>query len=77
MAVEKRRKQLGLDDTLKMLNNAQSFALGAFGECGAQLAFVRETEQGRVAVVKTSDSFITIDTNGKVDAHPDIQLRTQ
>jgi hypothetical protein len=73
--IEKRKRQSGLGETLKMLNSAQSFALGAFGECGAELAFVRETADGNMAVVKKDNHLVTIDPKGQVDEHPNIKVR--
>ncbi len=75
MSIEKRISALRTSDTLKMLNAAQNFALGEFSHSSCELAFIRATEDGNLAVVKINGKLITINRQGMLDVHPDIRLR--
>lgn len=72
---ERREPGHSLSETIKMLNAVQSHTLGEYMRTGANLAFVRDTEQGPLAVCKTHEGLVTIDENGMIDRHPNIQIR--
>lgn len=77
MPIEKRIKALRTSDTLKLLNSAQNFALGELNQSPCEIAFVRDTEDGNLAVVKVNGKLITINRRGMLDYEPDIKIRTQ
>lgn len=76
MSIEKRIKNLGVNDTLELLNAAQSFALGEYSLGDCEMAFVRDTDGGSVAVIQVDGHLITIDDEGEVDQDPDINIRS-
>jgi hypothetical protein len=76
MPLDKRIQRIrALNETLHMLNKSQGFALGEVTNSGGELAFVRETKQGVLAVVKVDGGIVTIDSDGEIDDQPDIKTR--
>ena len=75
MPIEKRIKDLRTDDTLKMLNTAQNFALGEYSHGSCEMAFLRDTEDGELAVLKVKGRLITINRRGMLDEDPHIAVR--
>ncbi|MFT4924895.1 MAG: hypothetical protein ACI8WB_000985 [Phenylobacterium sp.] len=75
MSIEKRIKALRTDDTLRMLNSAQNFALGEYSHGSCELAFLRDTEDGDLAVLKVKGRLITINRRGMLDEDPNIEVR--
>ena len=75
MPIEKRIKALRTSDTLQLLNAAQNFALGELNHSPCEVAFVRDTEDGNLAVVKVNGKLITINRRGMLDYDPDIKVR--
>lgn len=74
-AKKDRRSRRSLTDAVEMLDSVQNFALGSLLSHGAELDFIRNTDDGPLAVCHANGSLITIDRNGVVDEHPDIRLR--
>lgn len=75
MNKEQRIKALRTSETLKMLNNAQNFALGEYTQGACEMAFIRNTEEGALAVLKVGSDLITLNRQGMLDTQPNIQIR--
>lgn len=74
---ERRINGNSLAQAISMLDSAQSFALGEYLAEGGELDFIRQTENGPLAVCHNKDALITIDSQGVVNDHPDIRTRAE
>mgnify|MGYP001029109522 CR=1 FL=1 len=73
---EKRAAQaLDLRQVLANLSMAQKVALSEVGHYGYDLAFVRATDNGPLAVVMADDKIMTIDNDGEIEPNPNIPIR--
>ena len=75
---EERRKvevEAKIKKMLKELSVAQQCSLSEISSFGYTLSFVRETPEGKLAVVQLNDTAITIDEEGEVEHNSSIELR--
>lgn len=75
---EERRKaevEAKIKQLLKELSVAQQCSLSEISHFGYTLSFVRETTEGKLAVVQLDDATITIDEEGEIDHSSPIKLR--
>jgi len=75
--VEERRKKVEekIKQLLKELSVAQQCSLSEISRFGYTLSFVRETDEGKLAVVQLGDTAITIDEEGDIDHNSSIKIR--
>ena len=75
MPEERRQVEAKIKQLLKELSVAQQCSLSEISHYGYTLSFVRQTDEGKLAVVQLNDSAITIDEEGEIDHHSSIKLR--
>lgn len=57
------------------LTMAQKVALSEVGHYGYDLAFVRNTPMGKLAIVMVNGKVMTIDDEGEIEPNPQITIR--
>ena len=75
MPEERRKVEEKIKKLLKELSVAQQCSLSEISSFGYTLSFVRQTPEGKLAVVQFNDTAITIDEEGEVDHNSSIKLR--
>ncbi|MCU4677059.1 hypothetical protein N7931_15605 [Catenovulum sp. 2E275] len=75
MANDKRGISLTSNQWWDELSMAQKFSANSLFQFGYQLAFIRNTEAGKLAVLIRDGQIVAISEDGELDAHPDIVLR--
>jgi len=76
MIMEDRRKaEAKLQALLHKLTLSQEFRLIEAAHFGFQLAFIRDTGEGKVAMVRQDEKYITVSESGDVDYQPDVNIR--
>jgi hypothetical protein len=75
MPDQRRKVEAKIKQLLRELSVAQQCSLSEISSFGYTLSFVRQTPEGKLAVVQLDDSAITIDEEGEVDHNSSIQLR--
>jgi len=73
--IERRQVQEKVTKLLKELSVAQQCSLSEVNRYGYTLAFVRQSENGKLAVVQLNEGILTINDDGEIDHQPDITLR--
>ncbi|MER2491672.1 hypothetical protein [Catenovulum sediminis] len=78
MAQKKYERKLVLDPNQwwEHLSLAQKFSANSLFQYGYQLAFIRDTEEGKLAVLLREDDIVTLSEEGDIDSEPSIILRT-
>jgi hypothetical protein len=76
MPEERRKIEAKIKKLLKELSVAQQCSLSEISSFGYTLSFVRETSEGKLAVVQLNDKAITIDAEGEVDHNSSIKFRS-
>ena len=76
-AQEKERRQLSPSkhQLWSQLNVSQQASVSSLYSYGYELAFIRISPQGKIAVMLLNGSPIVIDDEGTINAHPEIQIR--
>ncbi len=75
MAEERRKVEARIKKLLKELSVAQQCSLSEISHFGYTLSFVRQTPEGKLAVVQLGDASITIDEEGEIDHNSTIKIR--
>ena len=75
MPEERRKVEAKIKKLLKELSVAQQCSLSEISHFGYTLSFVRETPDGKLAVVQLDDAAITIDEEGEIDHNSSIKIR--
>jgi len=75
MAEERRKVEARIKRLLKELSVAQQCSLSEISHFGYTLSFVRQTPEGKLAVVQLGDAAITIDEEGEIDHNSSIKIR--
>jgi len=75
MPEERRKVEAKIKKLLKELSVAQQCSLSEISHFGYTLSFVRETPEGKLAVVQLGDAAITIDEEGEIDHNSGIKVR--
>ena len=75
MPEERRKVEAKIKQLLKELSVAQQCSLSEISHFGYTLSFVRQTTEGKIAVVQLNDALVTIDEDGEVDHNSSIKLR--
>ncbi|KKO45324.1 hypothetical protein WG68_11410 [Arsukibacterium ikkense] len=73
--VERRQSTREIQPFWDELNLAQKFSVAELQHFGYQLAFVRHTPAGNLAVLRAGDRFAAIDQEGEIDTAPNITIR--
>ncbi len=76
MPEERRKVEAKIKQLLKELSVAQQCSLSEISRYGYTLSFVRQTPEGKLAVVQMDDTAITIDEEGEVDHNSGIKTRS-
>ncbi len=77
MPEERRKVEARIKKLLKELSVAQQCSLSEISHFGYTLSFVRQTPEGKLAVVQLNDTAITIDEDGEIDHNSSIVVRTK
>ena len=72
---ERRQRSPSYREHLNLLSDEQRIALFDLHASGYDLAFVRTTEYGGIAVLTLDGQTAVIDPFGSVDMDPDIKMR--
>ncbi|PHR66649.1 hypothetical protein [Pseudidiomarina marina] len=72
---ERRRIALNQSEWWDRLSMDQKFGVYQLQKFGFDLAFIRNTEDGPLAVVRRGSEFASVNHEGDVDLSPDIVLR--
>ena len=75
MSEKRRNVEVKIKQLLKELSVAQQCSLSEISSYGYTLSFVRETAEGKLAVVQLDNGAITIDEEGEIDHNSDIKVR--
>ena len=75
MPEERRKVEAKIKKLLKELSVAQQCSLSEISRFGYTLSFVRQTTEGKLAVVQLNDAAITIDEEGEIDHNSSIKVR--
>lgn len=57
------------------LSLAQKFAASSLNQFGYDLAFIRNSKAGSIAVLICNDSAATISEDGEIDTSPELKIR--
>lgn len=76
MPEERRKVEAKIKQLLKELSVAQQCSLSEMSRYGYTLSFVRQTPDGKLAVVQMDDTAITIDEEGEIDHNSNIKTRS-
>lgn len=78
MAGYKRSLELSPNQWWDLLSLAQKFSANSLFQFGYQLAFIRNTDKGKLAVlIREDNNLAAITEDGELDTHPNIVLRNQ
>ncbi len=69
------QKEIELLQLQADLTMAQKVALSELGHYGYDLAFVRNTLMGKLAIAMRNDKVMTIDDEGEIEPNPAITIR--
>ncbi|WDE03632.1 hypothetical protein SG34_019910 [Thalassomonas viridans] len=74
---EKERRHLSPSkhELWSQLNVSQQASVSSLYTYGYELAFIRVSSQGKIAVMILNGSPIVIDDEGTINPHPEIQIR--
>ena len=72
---ERRRIALNQSQWWERLSMDQKFGIYQLQKFGYDLAFIRNTEDGPLAVARRGHDFATVDGDGEVNLNPDITIR--
>lgn len=75
MPEERRKVEAKIKQLLKELSVAQQCSLSEISRYGYTLSFVRQTPDGKLAVVQMDDNAITIDEEGDIEHNANIKVR--
>ncbi len=57
------------------LNYAQKFSVSSLYKFGYEINFVRITNHKSTVIMSLNDNIVTVDKDGLIDSHPEIQIR--
>ncbi|WDE13555.1 hypothetical protein [Thalassomonas haliotis] len=72
---ERRHVSPNKHELWSQLNVSQQASVSSLYTYGYELAFIRISSQGKLAVMILNGSPIVIDDEGSINAHPEIQIR--
>lgn len=72
---ERRHHTPSFNEHMDLLSDEQRIAMYDLNNFGYDLAFVRTTSHGKLAILTQGDSVATIDHFGDIEVNPEIILR--
>ncbi len=75
MPEERGKVEAKIKQLLKELSVAQQCSLSEISHYGYTLSFIRQTPDGKLAVVQMDNAAITIDEDGEIDHNSIIKIR--
>lgn len=73
--LERRQAQVEPESLWDKLSLAQKFAASSLTQFGYDLAYIRSSQQGNVAILLRDDVVATIADDGDIDTSPTIKVR--
>jgi hypothetical protein len=73
--MERRQNTLTTPELWNRLTLSQQFSASSLNQYGYDLAFIRNTQAGSLAILLCSDKAATINNEGEIDTSPDIIIR--
>ena len=73
--LERRQAQVEPESLWDRLSLAQKFAASSLTQFGYDLAYIRSSQQGNVAILLRDDVVATIADDGDIDTSPTIKVR--
>ena len=74
--IERRQDEGKNQDWWQQLTLSQKFSANSLTNYGYELAFIRQSEAGSVAVLIKQEFFTTIADDGAIDTRPNLHLRS-
>lgn len=74
--LERRQRNSEHSTLWEKLSLAQKFAASSLTQFGYDLAFIRNSHTGSLAILMCNDNTATISNEGEIDTSPDIIIRT-
>jgi len=73
--LHRRRRTVESYEWWNHLNYAQKFSVSALYKFGYELNFVRTEEHKSIVIMSLNGNIATVDNEGLIDSHPDIEIR--
>lgn len=73
--IERRSNPNNFDELWSNLTLAQKFSASSLAKYGYELAFIRCSSRGNVAIMLLDDNATAINCDGGIDTSPDIKVR--
>lgn len=73
--LERRQAQCEQESLWDKLSLAQKFAASSLTQFGYDLAYIRSSQQGNIAILLRDDVVATIADDGEIDTSPTIKVR--
>lgn len=73
--MERRQQSALSSDLWDKLTLSQQFSVSSLNQYGYNLAFIRNSDEGSLAILLCEDNAATIDNHGEINTSPDIVIR--
>lgn len=73
--MERREQIFSSNELWDKLTLSQQFSVSSLNQYGYNLAFIRNTNEGSLAVLLRDDNAATINNHGEINTSPDIVIR--
>lgn len=73
--MERRQNNLSPEKLWSRLTLSQQFSVSSLNQYGYDLVFIRQTNNGPLAVLLSNENTATIDNHGEINTSPDITIR--
>jgi len=73
--LHRRRRAIESYEWWNHLNYAQKFSVSSLYKFGYKISFVRAAGHTSLVVMSLSGSIVTVDKDGIIDSHPEVQVR--
>lgn len=73
--MERRQQNVSSSDLWDKLTLSQQFSVSSLNQYGYNLAFIRNSDEGSLAILLRDDNAATIDNYGEINTSPDIVIR--
>ncbi|MGJ8692277.1 MAG: hypothetical protein ACSHW0_07330 [Thalassotalea sp.] len=73
--MERRQSSLNSEQLWSRLTLSQQFSASSLNQYGYDLAFIRNTDDGPLAILLCDQNAATIDNHGEINTSPDIIVR--
>lgn len=75
LPMERRKNIYTSDELWNRLTLSQQFSASSLNQYGYDLAFIRDTQAGPLAILLRDGNTATIDNHGEINTNPDIIIR--